>query len=166
MTKSSILAPSRLARRVTSTARRIGLCLLVGACAHSSGSETPRPAPFTLDSCSPGDSARFAVLGRIYEVEEEALLTKQVVQRPGSPVAPYPRELRDRGIKGEVILSFVVGADGRAESCGIRLVSATDQRFVGPLLRALPRFQFYAAERDGVPVRSRVRKFYSWAVAD
>jgi TonB family protein len=69
-----------------------------------------------------------------------------------SAVAPaYPRWLRLAHVNGHVIVSFVVGVDGRVEDA--RIIESSDSRFNASALEAIRHFTFIPAEGLNGPTR-------------
>lgn len=77
----------------------------------------------------------------------------------------YPERLMFRGIEGQVLVSFIIGLDGRPEMDHVRVVSATHQDFIPAALRGLRRMRFRPAQLDGRPVRVRVSLPMVWNLA-
>lgn len=78
----------------------------------------------------------------------------------------YPYRLRLRGTQGEVVITFIIGIDGRAELESARVLSATDPGFVEPALQGLARMRFRPAALDGVPVRVRATLPVTWVLRE
>ncbi|MES2359117.1 MAG: energy transducer TonB [Gemmatimonadota bacterium] len=76
----------------------------------------------------------------------------------------YPESMRKAGIPGDVVLSFVVDANGNAEMDAVRVVRATAPEFVDPAKRKLATMRFAPAQANGRPVRSRVSETFSFSV--
>jgi TonB family protein len=74
----------------------------------------------------------------------------------------YPDWMLDRGIEGEVVVSFIIGVDGRAEMDHVEVVSATRREFIHPAMRGLRLMRFRPAELDGRRVRVRVTLPLRW----
>ena len=68
----------------------------------------------------------------------------------------YPPELRSARISGQVILEFVVSADGTTRN--IRVHSSTNPAFDESAMRAVRRWRFEPGEKDGQAVNTRVRQ--------
>jgi TonB family protein len=75
----------------------------------------------------------------VYE-RRELDRTASVIFR-GEPT-PYPESLRKLGVPGEVTVSFVIDANGRAEMNGVRVLSSTDPAFVDPVKHTLATMRF------------------------
>jgi periplasmic protein TonB len=75
---------------------------------------------------------------------------------PMRTVAPqYPFEMRRAGLTGKVNITGVIDESGRASD--LKAENASDHRFVQPSLRAVGQWTFKPAQRDGVPITTRVR---------
>jgi TonB family protein len=73
--------------------------------------------------------------------------------RPGNAAPRYPDALRSAGMEGEVVLQFVVNADGLADMETLKVLKSTDPQFVDAVKVALPQMRFYPAEVNGRAVR-------------
>src|SRR6476661_3934891 len=67
----------------------------------------------------------------------------------------YPAELRNDGIEGTVVVSFVVDTTGHVDARSVRVTSSTDPRFSWAVCDAVPHFRIRRA--DGKPLLSPVR---------
>jgi TonB family protein len=74
----------------------------------------------------------------------------------------YPDWLLDRGIEGQVVVSFIIGVDGRAEMDHVEVVSASRRDFIHAAMRGLRLMRFRPAELDGRRVRVRVTLPLLW----
>jgi protein TonB len=75
----------------------------------------------------------------------------------GTAATKYPESLRTAGIEGDVILEFVIDAEGRVDARSIRVVSSNHRQFTDAALRALNTARFVPAELGGRPVPQLVR---------
>lgn len=83
------------------------------------------------------------------------LATKPKRIRIISAVAPaYPMMLRLGHVNGRVVVTFIVGTDGRAEEA--RILESSDERFNDSVLEATRRFTFLPAEGPNGPVRDLI----------
>ncbi len=93
----------------------------------------------------------WAIEGAVYALADVDTPPRATVQVPPQ----YPPGARQRGLEGEVLLRFVVTADGKVED-----VEVADARpgtvFVSAARAAVERWGFEAAQRDGQPVAVRV----------
>lgn len=76
----------------------------------------------------------------------------------------YPETLLWAGIGGEVVVTFIIGVDGRPEMDKVDVISASDARFVPAALRGLRAMRFRPAQLDGRPVRVRVTLPLVWNI--
>lgn len=82
---------------------------------------------------------------------------RQASLRSGSAQPHYPDVLRSAGVEGEVLVSFVVGVDGRAELGSLRAMKSDNALFEAAVRRALTGMRFDAAEIGGRKVRQLVQ---------
>lgn len=81
---------------------------------------------------------------------------KQVVPRAISQVRPnYPYELRASGLRGDVLIDFVVDIEGRPTKAFV--VRSLNPSFDEPALEALRKWKFAPGTVDGVPVNTHMR---------
>ena len=99
--------------------------------------------------------------GRVYEPSE---LDRGVKIIYSGDRTQYPESMRKTGTPGDVVLSFVVDAEGNVEMDGIRVVRSTAPEFVDPAKRTLATMRFVPAEANGKPVRSRVSETFNFSV--
>ncbi len=124
----------------------------------------PVPAAPTVDPAfafeapiMPGDLGMafgemdWAVEGAVYALADVDTPPRAVAQIPPH----YPPGARQRGLEGEVLLRFVVTAEGRVED--VEVVDAQPGTvFVSAARSAVERWRFEAAQRAGQPVAVRV----------
>jgi TonB family protein len=105
-----------------------------------------------LSACEPSALVPAAV--------DTAVYAEADVDRPARAVltaAPnYPEGLRQRGVRGTVVATFVVGTGGCAEPASVRTSGAPEAPFAAAVRDAVLRTRFAPAERGGRPVRQRV----------
>jgi hypothetical protein len=89
---------------------------------------------------------------------------KPVVPARGSPAPRYPKDLRDAGVTGCVLASFVVDTLGLADRGTLRVLAYSDRGFVQSLWDALPHMRFVPAEIRGRKVPQRVAQPFTWAI--
>ena len=70
------------------------------------------------------------------------------------PAPLYPTAAKHQGLRGEVVVEFVVDEQGRV--LDPRIVSSTDRVFEEPTLRAVARWVFEPGRRGGAIVRFRM----------
>jgi TonB family protein len=119
----------------------LGLCAAAAALVVAS-CETPTP-PSQL-----GDASRAPF--------DTALVQVGRPERISSPVPRYPELLRQAGVEGSVVLSFVVAEDGSVDASSIRIVEATNGAFVGPAREVILGSRFEPGYADGNPIAMEV----------
>lgn len=72
--------------------------------------------------------------------------------------AQYPDELRVLGLTGEVVVEYVVNAEGRVARSSLRIVSSTHPAFSRAVIEALVRARFNPARTGGRPVAVLVQQ--------
>ncbi|HET7228618.1 MAG TPA: TonB family protein [Longimicrobium sp.] len=77
----------------------------------------------------------------------------------------YPAQLQANRVSGNVMASFVVGADGRVDPGSIRIVSSPNAGFNSPTQSVLRRARFRPARVKGQPVRVQVTMPIAWTLA-
>jgi len=80
----------------------------------------------------------------------------QPPQRISSPPLEYPRLLQEAGIEGSVLLSAIVGVDGKIEVGSVEILESTNEAFELPSKSLLERSLFRPGKVDGEPVRTRI----------
>ena len=93
-----------------------------------------------------------------YEVD------KPVSQAPNSAVPAYPDILRQAGVEGTAIVSFVVDTTGRVDLTTFKVVHSTHDLFTTAVRNALPRMRFIPAETSRGKVRQVVQQPFSFAI--
>lgn len=78
----------------------------------------------------------------------------------------YPRELRDAGIEGRVLVQYVVGRDGQVDAGTMRVIASDHEQFTAAVREALPRLRFTPAEVDGRAVEQVVQQPFVFAMGD
>lgn len=74
----------------------------------------------------------------------------------------YPVRLLDGRVAGHAVVQYVVGANGRVERDGFRVVEATHPEFAAAIPDALRRVRYRPAVIDGSPVRQLVQERYAF----
>jgi len=82
---------------------------------------------------------------------------EKAVRHIGGATPEYPANLRDMGVKGEVLAQFVVGENGRYESGTLKILSSSNAAFSDAVKRALPGMRFSAAQIGGQKVKQLVQ---------
>lgn len=68
----------------------------------------------------------------------------------------YPEDELQARRPGRVVLSFMVGPDGKADLNTVRTLHATSASFLKSVREALPTYRFQPAVHDGAPIATRV----------
>ncbi|HEX2092478.1 MAG TPA: TonB family protein [Longimicrobiaceae bacterium] len=76
----------------------------------------------------------------------------------------YPPLLRESGVTGQAVLSFVIDATGRVETATVEVVSATHEAFGQASVQAAEKFRFRPARIGGRPVRVAITMPISWTL--
>ena len=87
--------------------------------------------------------------------------------RNGQAMAPimerlYPRELQDLGLGGTVMMEFVIGRDGVADSSSVRVLETPWANLGEASIYAVKAFQFQPGMIDGQPVRVLIQMPITW----
>jgi protein TonB len=93
-----------------------------------------------------------------------ATVERVAVPLPGNGSPNYPGALRTAGVEGSVVVTFVVGPDGRAEPHSITIVSATHPLFAEAVRQWLTRTRYMPAEIGGRRVRQLVQQEVAFAL--
>ena len=91
-------------------------------------------------------------------------LEKPASQAPNSAAPVYPDILRQAGVEGEALVSFVVDTSGRVDPGTFKVIRATHDLFAMAVKNALPRMRFFPAELDERKVRQLVQQPFSFAI--
>lgn len=94
----------------------------------------------------------------------EFQVEKPVMQAPNSPQPAYPDILRQAGVEGEALVSFVVDTSGRADVSSFKVIRTTHELFATAVRNALPRMRFIPAEVGDKKVRQLVQQPFSFAI--
>lgn len=90
---------------------------------------------------------------------------KPVMQAPGSATPQYPDILRQAGVEGDVLVTFVVDTTGRAEPASLKILRSTHELFTKAVRSALPRMRFIPAEVGGKKVKQLVQQPFTFTIA-
>jgi len=93
-----------------------------------------------------------------FQVEQPA------AQAPGSASPVYPDILRQAGVEGEALVTFVVDTSGRVDVSTFKVVRSTHDLFAAAVRNALPRMRFIPAMVDDRKVRQLVQQPFSFAI--
>lgn len=94
----------------------------------------------------------------------ESQLEKPASLAPNSPGPVYPDILRQAGIEGGALVSFVVDSTGRVDLSTFRVIRTTHELFATAVKHALPRMRFLPAELGEKRVSQLVQQPYSFAI--
>ena len=83
---------------------------------------------------------------------------------PGSATPTYPDILRQAGVEGEALVSFVVDTSGRVDVSTFKVVRSTHDQFAAAVRNTLPRMRFIPAMVDDRKVRQLVQQPFSFAI--
>lgn len=111
-----------------------------------------RPAGAPLADSLPGET----YLGRA--------VTRPAWAIAGNPAPRYPEILMRQGVQGRVLLTFVVDVDGCVDMSSIKVLSATEERFVAAVRDVLPYYRFTPAELYGEKVRQWVELPFEFSI--
>ena len=147
-TKATVQAPARLA---DAEAIKPGATAFVAA---KPSSEPIRIAPAATAEHAPAPTAPIATDAAPTQAASVAAMT---APQPISKIAPdYPPQARSRKVEGYVELEFRVATNGNAEDIRV-LRSEPEGLFDRNAVRALMRWKFKPAERNGVPEAATTR---------
>ena len=93
-----------------------------------------------------------------FQVEQPA------AQAPNSATPAYPDILRQAGVEGEALVSFVVDTSGRVDLTTFKVVRTTHDLFASAVRNALPRMRFLPATVGNRKVRQLVQQPFSFAI--
>jgi TonB family protein len=77
----------------------------------------------------------------------------------------YPKELRNRGVRGSAHVRFIVGVDGRVERGSVNVYKATDPAFADAVMRAIPCMRYVPAEHKGRRVRQMIDQPFTFEIS-
>ncbi|HRJ47839.1 MAG TPA: TonB family protein [Opitutaceae bacterium] len=127
--------------------------------------EAPEPHRFTQEAQRPSPAGDFDMrnlthipTGPIGEIPRGAKIfdVGELKQKPAPriQVAPrHPFDLRQAGIEGEVVVEFIVDADGRVQNAFV--VRSTHRSFEAPALQAIAQWRFNPGRLEGRAVSTR-----------
>jgi len=91
-------------------------------------------------------------------------------RRPAKPVAgsvgpQYPQTLRDAKVEGEVMVQFVVDANGKAEMSSLKVLRSSHVLFTQAVREALAQMTFEPAEIDGRKVKQLMQTPFQFSLS-
>lgn len=171
---------SHLSRRITAMTRQsvsyqplrvavlgvIAVAATIAACSSRVGSDLVGPQPTggkpVAGQATPGVHPGVVAKGVYFEYQVE----QPVMAVPGSPSPRYPDILKQAGVAGEVIASFVVDTTGLAEVASLKVLRSSHQLFVNSVVTALPNMRFTPALVGGRKVKQLVMQPFVFQIAD
>lgn len=84
---------------------------------------------------------------------------------PGNPLPAYPEALRVAGLRGEVLMQFVVDTAGRVEAGSVRILASSHPLYDAAVRAVLPRYRFTPATVGGAKVRQLVQMPFAFEPA-
>ena len=96
--------------------------------------------------------------GKAYEENQ----VDRAVEPKRAPSPLYPAALRSVNVEGVVVMSFIVGADGKVEPGSIKVVSTPHRLFGDAVRQALLSARYRAAEAGGQSVRQLVEQSFTF----
>lgn len=128
--------------------------------------EAQQQIPLTADlEVAMGSGGALAGFGDIRSltaaqtIQEETFDVAELEKRPEAvtEVAPaYPAELRKAKVEGVVTLMFIINEEGRVEDA--RIENSSRPEFEKPALEAIRKWRFRPGMKDGLAVRTYVKK--------
>lgn len=94
----------------------------------------------------------------------EFQVEKPVSQAPNSGQPRYPDILRQAGVEGDVLATFVVDTTGRADVSSFKVLRSTHDLFTAAVKQALPTMRFIPAEVGGRKVKQLVQQPFAFAI--
>ncbi len=85
-------------------------------------------------------------------------------ERISGPNPRYPEMLRQAGVEGSVILSFVIDTAGRVEASSVEIIQSTNRAFEGPARDVIVRSRYRPGRVRGTPVRVLVQQSISFTI--
>jgi TonB family protein len=146
------MTESKLRLRPVVATMIVSAALLAVAC------ETPRPDPV-----APGLTTGL-LDGPGQPVESERRVAQPVRIAEGSMFPRYPEILRQAGVEGTVLVSFVVNEQGMADIGSLKVMESTHELFAVAVRAALPGMRFKPAEDDGRIVARRVEQPFTFTL--
>ena len=107
-----------------------------------------------------GGTGPVVITGETFTIDQ---VDDPVVFQSGPPPR-YPPILKASGVEGRVVLTFVVGTDGRVEAGTIKVVSSTNKQFEEPAIEAVRKSIFKPAKMRGQAVRQLVQQPVSFTI--
>jgi len=135
--------------RSMTTVAAVVVVLAVASC------EAPRPEPLAPGANAPSSADVSRASAEPYF---EFQVEKPVTRAPGSGNPRYPEILRQAGVEGSVLVSFVVDETGAADVASLKVIKSTHELFTAAVRQALGSMQFTPAELGGRKVKQLVQQ--------
>jgi TonB family protein len=138
----------------TVSAALVAVVLIAVSC------EAPRPEPLAPGAAQKGKPAVVSATEVLFEYQVE----KPVTAATGFATPRYPEILRQAGVEGEVLVSFVVDEGGTADPSTFKVIRSTHELFATAVRQALSQMRFVAAEVGGKKVKQLVQQPFSFTL--
>jgi TonB family protein len=145
------MTDSRVKLRPVLVALATSAVLLAAAC------EAPRPDPV-----APGLSP--VVTPESRPLIEERRVAPAIAIAEGSRFPRYPEILRQAGVEGSVLVSFVVTEAGVADVASLKIIETTHELFAVAVREALPDMRFTATSGKSKLVPQRVEQPFTFMI--
>ena len=94
----------------------------------------------------------------------EFQVEKQAMAAPGNTAPRYPDVLRNAGVEGEVLATFVVDTTGRVDMSTFRVIESAHDMFTAAVRSHLPNMRYYPAETGGRKVKMWVQQPFTFKI--
>ena len=138
----------------TVSAALVAVVLIAVSC------EAPRPEPLAPGANQKAKPAVVSPTDVLFEYQVE----KPARAASGFVTPRYPEILRQAGVEGEALVSFVVDEAGNADASTFKVIRATHELFATAVRQALPQMRFVAAEVGGKKVKQLVEQPFSFTL--
>lgn len=137
----------------------VALAAVVWSATYASALTTPPSLPGNVFARAPqgGDSACLVVAGRAG--------TPTALVADATPGPRYPDILRQAGVEGEVLTSFVVDTFGKADPQSLKVLHSTHELFTVSVRTILPAMTFRPAVVGGRKVKQLVQQEVTFYIA-
>lgn len=122
--------------------------------------EAPRPEPLSPVQPKSGEPSIADVSKPFAEYQVES----KVKMEENSPAPKYPEILRQAGVEGEVLVSFVVDETGAADPATFKVIRSTHELFGTAVKAALPSMRFVPAQIGGKNVKQFVQQPFTFTL--
>jgi TonB family protein len=95
---------------------------------------------------------------------KEFKLSKQATPTEDAPRPRYPDILRAANVEGEVLVQFVVEANGRPNAATLKVLRSTHEQFTESVRKVLPQMQFNPALVGDIPVKQLVTMPFTFSL--